>query len=107
MSFGERLMLIRKRKKLSQAEVGKRSGILGDTYGKYERGEVKPTIEVAVRISRALETSLDYLVNNTDIELDSDLMKKLETVSKMSDEDKGHVLAVLDAFVAKDKIQKL
>ena len=107
MSFGERLMLTRKRKKLSQAEVGKRMGIKGDTYGRYERNDVKPTIEVVIKISKALEISLDYLVGNTSIELDTDLMQKLEMVSKMSDEDKGHVFALLDAFVAKDKIQKL
>lgn len=37
MTFGERLGLVRKRKKLSQADVGKLIGINGDAYGRYER----------------------------------------------------------------------
>lgn len=40
MSFGNRLMTIRKKKKVSQAEVEKHIGISGDAYGRYERGEV-------------------------------------------------------------------
>jgi transcriptional regulator with XRE-family HTH domain len=62
MTFGERLTLVRKRKGLSQAEVGKKIGINGDAYGRYERNEVRTTIEMAVKISEALEVSLDYLL---------------------------------------------
>lgn len=51
MTFGERLGLVRKRKKLSQADVGKLIGINGDAYGRYERNEVKPTIEMATKIA--------------------------------------------------------
>lgn len=53
MTFGERLGLVRKRKKLSQADVGKLIGINGDAYGRYERNEVKPTIEMATKIANA------------------------------------------------------
>jgi len=69
MTFGERLTQVRKRKSLSQAEVGKKIGINGDVYGRYERNEVKPTIEMAVKIAQALEVSLDFLTSNSDIEL--------------------------------------
>jgi transcriptional regulator with XRE-family HTH domain len=38
---------------------------MGDIIGKYERNEVKPSIEVAAKIANALEVSLDYLVGKT------------------------------------------
>lgn len=107
MSFGERLMIVRKRKKLSQSDVGKMIGINGDAYGRYERNAVKPTIEIAAKISNALNVSLDYLVGNTDIELDGEILKKVEQVSKMSDEDKSHVFSLLDAFIAKSRLKDL
>ena len=50
---------------LSLAEEGKKIGINGDAYGRYERNEVKPTIEMAVKIAQALEVSLDYLTRNS------------------------------------------
>lgn len=35
-------------------------------------GEVRPTIEMAVKIAKALEVSLDYLTGATDLEFDKD-----------------------------------
>ncbi|MEO6719261.1 MAG: helix-turn-helix transcriptional regulator [Ferruginibacter sp.] len=35
-------------------------GVYREMIGKYERGEVMPSIEVAKKISDALEVSLDY-----------------------------------------------
>ena len=105
MTFGERLMSVRKKKKLSQADIGKLIKINGDAYGRYERNEVKPTIEMATKIANALEVSLDYLVGKTELELDNSMLKRVEAVSKMNDEDKGHVFSLLDAFIAKTNMQ--
>lgn len=107
MSFGERLTIVRKRKKLSQADVGKLIGINGDAYGRYERNEVRPTIEMATKIANSLNISLDYLVGKTDFELDDNIVKRIQEVSKMSDKDKEHVFSLLDAFIAKTKLQGL
>lgn len=99
MTFGERLGIVRKRKKLSQADVGKMISINGDAYGRYERNEVKPTIEMATKIANSLNVSLDYLVGNTDLELDTKLLKRIELVSKLSDKEKEHIYVTIDALV--------
>ena len=99
MTFGERLGIVRKRKKLSQADVGKMIGINGDAYGRYERNEVKPTIEMATKIANSLNVSLDYLVGNTDLELDTQLLKRIELVSKLNDKEKEHIYVTIDALV--------
>ena len=99
MTFGERLILVRKRKKLSQAEVGKRIGITGDAYGRYERNEVRPTIEMAVKIAKGLELSLDYLTGNSDIELDKAMLQRIQEVTKLSEKDKDHIIVTLDALI--------
>ncbi len=82
MTFGERLSIVRKRRKMSQADVGKIININGDAYGRYERDEVKPTIEMANKIANALKISLDFLVGNTDLELDTETLKRVEDISK-------------------------
>jgi transcriptional regulator with XRE-family HTH domain len=105
MTFGERLILVRKRKSLNQADVGKKVGINGDAYGRYERNEVRPTIEMAVKIAEALEVSLDYLVGKTDMLLDNETLRRIQDVSKMPLEEQKHVYAFLDAFIAKLKMQ--
>ncbi|MGI2257542.1 helix-turn-helix domain-containing protein [Candidatus Cardinium hertigii] len=106
MSFGERLTLVRKRKKLSQSDLGKKIGINGDAYGRYERDEVRPTIEMAVKIAKALEVSLDYLTGNSDIELDKDMMVRMQEISKLDDKDKHYLFITLDAMIRDFKNKK-
>nr|WP_320023769.1 helix-turn-helix transcriptional regulator [uncultured Draconibacterium sp.] len=84
------MTLIRKQKKLSQAELGKRSGINGDIVGKYERNEMKPSIETAKKLADALEVSLDYLVGNpTKLIKDKKILERLESFSKMPKDKKN------------------
>lgn len=99
MTFGERLTQVRKRKSLSQAEVGKKIGINGDAYGRYERNEVKPTIEMAVKIAQALEVSLDYLTSNSDVELDKATLDRVQEVTKLPEKDKDYIFVTLDALI--------
>ncbi len=99
MNFGEKMTLIRKQKKLSQAELGKRSGINGDIVGKYERNEMKPSIETAKKLADALEISLDYLVGNTDVEIDKNTLDRIQEISKLSEENKEHIFVTIDALI--------
>jgi transcriptional regulator with XRE-family HTH domain len=99
MTFGERLTQVRKRKNLSQADIGKKIGINGDAYGRYERNDVKPTIEMAVKIAQALEVSLDFLTGNSDIELDKATLNRIQEVTKLSDKDKDYIYVTLDALI--------
>ena len=106
MTFGERLAIVRKKQKMSQADVGKIINVNGDAYGRYERDEVKPTIEMANKIANALNISLDYLVGNTDLELDTETLKRVEDISKLSNEDKKHIYILLDALIRDFKTKK-
>jgi transcriptional regulator with XRE-family HTH domain len=81
-------------------------GLAGDAYGRYERDEVKPTIEMANRIANALSISLDYLVGNTDTELDTETLKRVEDISKLDTEDKKSVYILLDALIRDFKAKK-
>lgn len=105
MLFGERLAEIRRKKKISQDEIAKKIGVHAPVIGRYERGEVKPSIEVAVKIAEALNVPLDYLVGSTDLILDKSIVSRIQNIQKLSDEDKGHLFALLDAFLLKCNIQ--
>ena len=99
MTFGERITLVRKRKKMSQADVGKKISINGDAIGRYERNEVRPTIEMATKLAQALEVSLDYLVGNTDTEIDKATLQRIQELNKLSETDRKHVLMTMDALI--------
>ena len=87
-------------------KLGKAVGTSGDIIGKYERNEVKPSIEVAARLADALEVSLDYLVGKTSVEVDSKTLKRLQDIQKLNEQDKSTVLEMVDAFLRDRKTKK-
>jgi transcriptional regulator with XRE-family HTH domain len=105
MLFGDRLSELRKKKKMSQDDLAKKIGVHAPVIGRYERSEVKPSIEVAVKIADALNVSLDYLVGSTDLVLEKGIVNRIQSIQKLSEEDKGHLFALMDAFLLKCNIQ--
>lgn len=106
-TFGKRLSEVRKNKKMSQDELGKLVGAHGAVIGRYERDEVKPSIDMATQLANALDVSLDYLVGATDTLLEKKLVNRILDIQKLKDNDKEHVFALLDAFLTKTKLQGL
>ena len=107
ITFGKRLTEVRKMKKLSQDDLAKKLGTQGAVMGRYERDEVKPSIGVAAAIAEALEVSLDYLVGNTVLLLEKNIISKIADIQKLNTEDKAHVFALLDAFLQSNKAKKV
>lgn len=62
--FRERLLNARGDLKLTQAQLAERVGVSTTTISDYERGEKKPGINTAVKLSHALEVNLDWLCGN-------------------------------------------
>ena len=106
VEFRDNMMLIRKKKGFSQAALGKAIGTSGDVVGRYERGDIKPSIEVVVKIADALEVSVDHLIGKTDLQLDKDAVQRLVDISKLPDESKNCVLGLIDMALRDFKAKK-
>ncbi len=101
--FGERLLQVRKKRKVSQDELAKKLGVHAPVIGRYERGEVKPSIETAARMAEALGVSLDYLTGLSDQELDQDIVKQINDLQSLKMEDRQHILQTLGALIREAK----
>lgn len=99
MLFGERLALVRKKKKVSQDDLAKAIGVHAPVIGCYERNEVKPSIEVATKMTEALAVSLDYLVGLAEVELDNAITKKIISIQALNEEDKTMLFNTIDALL--------
>jgi len=106
MNLGDNMMLLRKKRGFSQAALGKMIGTSGDVVGRYERGDIKPSIEVVTKIADALEVSVDYLVGKTSMQLDKDALRRLEDISQLSEEHKSFVLNLIDMALRDFKAKK-
>ena len=68
--------------------------------GKYEREEAVPSIEVAKKIAQPFEVTLDYLGGeSTNGSFDKRTVKRMQQIEGLSDNDKSHLIAIIDAFI--------
>lgn len=62
LSTGERIQVLRRRKRLSLRELGDEVGVHFTTLARYERDEFSPNGEIIRKLALALGTSTDYLL---------------------------------------------
>ena len=106
MTLGEHILILRKKHNLSQAALGKLVDTSGDIIGRYERDIMTPSIEVIMKIAKALGVSIDFLVGKTTLELDANVLKRVEEVSKLNNEEREKIFMVIDALIRDFKAKK-
>lgn len=64
--FQKRLKSLRDRRGLKRYVASERCGFSSDLIGKYERGELEPTMNKLIALADFFEVSMDYLCGRTD-----------------------------------------
>ena len=106
MNLGDNMMLLRKKKGLSQSELGKQIGTSGDVVGRYERGDIKPSIDVVEKIANVLDVSIDFLIGKSKMEFDQQAIKRLEDITSLPDKNKNFLLNLIDMALRDFKTRK-
>ena len=99
MAFAKRLLELRKQKGLSQLDLAQQIGVHKNVLGKYERDDVKPSIDIASKIADFFEVSLDYLTGKIDAEVDTDVLDKVLSIQHLPQKDREHILFTLEALI--------
>ncbi len=109
MAIGDKILKLRKDRKLSQQKLAKLIGTSGPIIGRYERGEMVPSVEVAGKLADVFDVTLYYLVDNTgkvaEIK-DKVMLKRLTDVEQLDEEDKNTILKVVDSLLRDAKAKK-
>jgi len=108
MTFGERIIRIRKQLKWSQTDLAKKIGTSAPIVGRYEREEIKPSIDVASKIADALGVTVDYLLGKSDnMILDKKNLQRLEDIEQLPEEDKNHIFYAIDNLIKAAKLKNI
>ena len=105
MTFGERITLHRKQLKMSQDDLAKKIGTSAPIIGRYERGEITPSIEVAAKIADVLNVTVDYLLTGSGLMMDKKMMHRLQLLEQLEDEDRDALLKVVDNYLTTAQLQ--
>ena len=109
-TFGKKLRECREAKGLSQKELAKLLNTSYSVIGKYERDEMLPSIEAAKKIAKLVETTVGYLLSESEQEnvlKDPDMLKRLNEIEKMDKEDKNHILYAIDGLIKSVKLKNI
>ncbi len=101
-SFGSKMATLRKSKKLNQSDLAKSLSTSMSVIGRYERDEMTPSINAAVKIATILDTTVGYLLgetNDADLLKDKNMLKRLNEISNLPIKEKEAILLNLDAFL--------
>ena len=100
VKFGDRVTQARKDKSLSREDLAQKVGTSGPIIGRYERGDMMPSVEIATKIAEALEVSLDFLVGKSSMLVkDKSMLQRLEDIAKLPSTKRAELFNVLDAYL--------
>ncbi len=99
MSFGSNLKRLRKDKGFSQDQLSKISGIKVAHISRLETKVPDPKLSTIYKLMTALECSADgLLVDKNQVGMDSILKTTLERAGKLPEENKRHIIDVVDKY---------
>jgi transcriptional regulator with XRE-family HTH domain len=90
-TFGKKLRDARKAKGFSQAELARQIKSHHSIVGKYERDEVKPTIDVVKKLAMVLDTTVSFLMGETEnqnVFKDPIMFKRIADIEKLPERDR-------------------
>lgn len=106
ISFGKKIAALRKSKKLSQTDLANQLNTSVSVISRYERDEMTPSIETAKKLSNLLNTTVGYLLGESEDDQllkDPKMINRLKDIVSFSDEEQERVLFTLDAVIREIK----
>lgn len=105
MTFGEKLTLARKRKKLSKMQLCEITGIHWTSLSKYEHEHMAPSVEAVRKLAEALDVSTDYLLlakppKAGDMFNDRELFTQFEFLDTLPNSDRVMIKSMIQGFIS-------
>lgn len=109
ISFGKKISILRKDKNLNQSELATQLNTSISVISRYERDEMLPSIEVAKKLAALLDTTVGYLLGESEDNLllkNPKILQRLQDIQKLSDNEQQQIFITLDALIRDFKNKK-
>ncbi len=97
--IGNKLLAIRKKTGMTQAEVAEAAGLSGRTYADIERGSVNMRVETILHICEALHITPDEILTQSSKEMTAQQEEILARLNSCSPKNKETALRLLSVYL--------
>lgn len=99
VKFGENLAILRKKKGLTKAELGKLLDVSATSIGYWEKGKTKPKLDMMNKLADILEVSVASLMNwDEKYNPDGKLAEEVKTLDDISSQYGKEAVQMLELF---------
>ena len=107
LNIGSKIIELRKAKKWSQEDLSKEVGSSRVMIGKYERNDNAPSIEVLLKMAKAFDVTVDYIIGEGQLSnYDKDVLKRIEDIEELDDETRSKLFFLIDNVIQNFKTKK-
>jgi transcriptional regulator with XRE-family HTH domain len=107
MGFPERLVTLRKGRKLTQQSLADLVGVHVMQIHRYEAGASQPSLEVIKKLAVALSVTADALLFDTEERgPEDDLKLQFEAVSRLSPDEKRVIRELIEGMLIKHEVKR-
>ncbi|WP_305982391.1 helix-turn-helix domain-containing protein [Roseivirga thermotolerans] len=110
ISFGKKISALRKDLKMSQTDLAKMLNTSVSVISRYERDEMTPSIEAAKKLAALLNTTVGYLLGETeeaDLFKDKKMLQRLQDIMNLPEKERESLLTTVDHFIKASKISMI
>lgn len=108
MNIRDRLIELRRERNLTQQEMADAIGVHVNQIRRYEAGTTQPSLDVLKKLAVSMNVTIDSLVfGEGERDPSDDLRLQFEAVSKMPEEERKIVKALLEGMIVKYQTKQL
>ena len=75
--------------------------------GKYERNDNAPSIEVLLKMAKAFDVTVDYIIGEGQLSnYDKDVLKRIEDIEQLDDETRSKLFFLIDNIIQNFKTKQ-
>jgi transcriptional regulator with XRE-family HTH domain len=107
LNIGSKIALLRKEKGWSQGELAAQISASREIIGKYERNENSPSLEMALKMAKAFEITVDLLIGEGEHSSDDqETIDRIKNIQKMDSNTKSVLFNVIDTYMQNFKTKQ-
>lgn len=107
LDIGSKIIQLRKKLNWSQTELAKNIGVSRTIVGNYERNENTPSIEVLLKMAKAFNVSVDFLIGEGEVaNYDKAVLQRINDIEKLDNNTKNILFNLIDTYVQNFKTKQ-